>query len=52
LPNPGKLVTTIGVPNLLIVQHGDAILVADRRDEGTLKQLVDLLKKKGLEQFL
>jgi mannose-1-phosphate guanylyltransferase len=49
---PGKLVTTIGVSNLLIVQDGDAILVADRRDEGTVKQLVDLLKKKGLEKYL
>ena len=48
---PGKLVTTIGVSNLLIVQDGDAILVADRRDEGTVKQLVDLLKKKGLEKY-
>jgi mannose-1-phosphate guanylyltransferase len=49
---PGKLVTTIGVANLLIVQDGDAILVADRHDEGTVKQLVELLKKKGLERFL
>lgn len=49
---PGKLVTTIGVENLLIVQDGDAILVADRRDEGTVKQLVDLLKQKGLERYL
>ncbi len=49
---PGRLVTTIGVANLLIVQDGDAILVADRRDEGTVKQLVDLLKQKGLERFL
>ena len=48
---PGKLVTTIGVDNLLIVQDGDAILVADRREEGTVKQLVELLKKKGLEQY-
>jgi len=49
---PGKLVTTIGVENLLIVQDGDAILVADRRDEGTVKQLVDLLKQKGLGKYL
>jgi mannose-1-phosphate guanylyltransferase len=48
---PGKLVTTIGVDNLLIVQDGDAILVADRREEGTVKQLVELLKKKGLEKY-
>ena len=49
---PGKLVTTLGVENLLIVQDGDAILVADRSKEGAVKELVDLLKKKGLEKHL
>jgi mannose-1-phosphate guanylyltransferase len=48
----GRLITTIGVENLLIVQDGDATLIADRRDEGTVKQLVELLKKKGLEKYL
>ncbi len=47
-----RVITTIGVENLLIIQDGDATLVADRRDEGTVKQLVDLLKKKGLEKYL
>jgi hypothetical protein len=42
----------VGVRDLLIIQDGDATLVADRRDEGTIKQLVDLLKKKGLEKYL
>jgi mannose-1-phosphate guanylyltransferase len=49
---PGKLVTTIGVENLLIIQDGDATLIADRRDEGTVKQLVELLQKSGLEKYL
>jgi mannose-1-phosphate guanylyltransferase len=48
----GRLIATIGVANLLIVQDGDATLVADRREEGTIKQLVELLKKKGLEKYL
>jgi len=50
--NPGQLVATIGVNDLLIIQDGNATLVADRRDEGTVKELVDLLKKKGLEEYL
>ncbi len=49
---PGRLIATIGVRDLLIVQDGDSTLVADRRDEGTVKQLVDELKKKGLEKYL
>ncbi len=48
----GKLITTIGVSNLVIVQDGDSILIADRNEEGTVKQLVDLLKQKGLEKYL
>lgn len=47
-----NLITTIGVDNLLIIQDGDALLIADRRDEGTVKNLVELMKKKGLEKHL
>jgi mannose-1-phosphate guanylyltransferase len=49
---PGTLVATVGVDNLLIVQDGNAILVADRREEATVKQVVESLKKKGLEKYL
>ncbi len=48
----GHLVATVGVADLLIVQDGDATLVADRRDEAGVKQLVELLGKKGLENYL
>ena len=48
----GRLIGTIGVSNLLIIQDGDATLVADRREEGAVKQLVELLQKKGLEKYL
>jgi mannose-1-phosphate guanylyltransferase len=47
-----SLVATVGVSNLLIIQDGDAILVADRRDEAAVKNLVALLKAKSLEQYL
>jgi mannose-1-phosphate guanylyltransferase len=50
--DPKRLITTIGVSNLLIIQDGDATLVADRRDEGTVKQLVERLKQQGLERYL
>jgi mannose-1-phosphate guanylyltransferase len=48
----GHLIATAGVENLLIIQDGNATLVADRRDEAAVKQLVELLKKKGLEIYL
>jgi len=49
---PNTLLTTVGVKDLLIIQDGDAFLVADRSEEGTVKDLVDLLRKKGLEKYL
>jgi mannose-1-phosphate guanylyltransferase len=48
----GRLIATVGVQDLLIIQDGDATLVADRREEGTVKQLVELLQKRGLEKYL
>ena len=48
----GRLIATIGVRDLLIVQDGDCTLVAHRDDEGTVKQMVDELRKRGLERYL
>jgi mannose-1-phosphate guanylyltransferase len=47
----GHLLATVGVKDLLIVQDGNATLVADRKDEGRVKEIVELLKKKGLEAY-
>jgi mannose-1-phosphate guanylyltransferase len=49
---PGHLIATLGVQDLLIIQDGDSTLVAHRRDEGNVRLLVDELKKKGLEKYL
>ena len=46
------MIGTVGVSDLLIVQDGDATLVADRRSEGDVKKLVELLQKKGLGKYL
>ncbi|HMC67067.1 MAG TPA: mannose-1-phosphate guanylyltransferase, partial [Gemmataceae bacterium] len=48
----GHLIATIGVDNLLIIQDGNVTLVADRREEATVKQLVEQLRKRGLENYL
>ncbi len=48
----GRLIATIGVSNLLIIQDGDATLVADRRDEGAVKEIVARLKTPALEKYL
>lgn len=47
-----RLITTLGVQDLLIIQDGNATLVAHRKDESNVKKLVDLLKQHGLERYL
>jgi mannose-1-phosphate guanylyltransferase len=49
---PGRLIATINVDNLLIVQDGDVTLVADLNKEESVKKLVELLGKRGLEKYL
>ena len=46
------LVATFGVRDLIIVQTPDATLVADKRDENSLRQLLAELERRGLTDFL
>jgi mannose-1-phosphate guanylyltransferase len=48
----GHLVGTLGVSDLIIIQNGDATLVATKDREGDVKKLVDAIKAKGLGQYL
>lgn len=50
--SPGTLIATVGVHDLIIVHDGDAILVADRRSESAVKQLVERLGPGGLAKYL
>ena len=52
ITDPGHLVATIGLENLIVVQCGDATLVADRTNEEAVKQLVERMRQLGFEQFL
>ena len=46
------LIATYGVSDLIIVQTPDATLVADKRDENSLRQLIAELERRGLSEFL
>jgi mannose-1-phosphate guanylyltransferase len=48
----GRLVATIGVRDLIVIQDGDSTLVAAKKDEAAVKQLVEKMKAGGLGQFL
>lgn len=46
------IIATLGVSNLIIVQDGDCILVADRSKENEIKRLVELMRQHGWEKHL
>lgn len=47
-----RMIATIGVQDLLIIQDGDCTLVAHRSQESAVKQIVEELRKKRLERYL
>ncbi len=50
--DPERLIATVGVSNLLIIQDGDATLVADRREESDVKQIVEKIRREQRDRFL
>ncbi len=48
----GKLIATIGLDNLVIVDTGDVLLVCDRNKHQDVKKVVEQLKQLGLSQYL
>lgn len=48
----GSIVAVAGVSDLIVVKHGDAVLVLPRDRAQDVKHLVDALKAGKLEQFL
>ena len=46
----GRLVATLGVENLVVVETADAVLVADRARVQDVKQIVDRLKADGRDE--
>lgn len=47
-----RLISTIGVENLIIVETDDAIMVIDKDRAQDVKKIVDELKKKGRDELL
>ena len=46
------LVATLGLKDCIVVHTPDATLVADRRDEESVRRLVEMLKERGWEDVL
>jgi mannose-1-phosphate guanylyltransferase len=50
--NPERLIVTIGMENLILVDTGDAVLVCPRGESQKVKELVNYLKDHHLTPFL
>jgi mannose-1-phosphate guanylyltransferase len=46
------MIATIGVKDLIIVHTPTATLVADKRDEGAIRELIKELERRGLQDYL
>lgn len=49
---PQKLVALVGVKNLIVVDTGDALLVCKKSRTQDVKDLVEQLKKNGMDEYL
>lgn len=47
-----KLVATVGLDNIVIVETGDILLVMNKNQPQEIKKLLETLKEKGLEEYL
>lgn len=47
-----RLIATFGVKDLVVVDTEDALLIADRRQSGDIKKLIEELKQKGRRDLL
>ncbi|HMS33263.1 MAG TPA: mannose-1-phosphate guanylyltransferase [Ignavibacteria bacterium] len=50
--NDQKIVATIGVEDLLIINTENGLLICKRGEAQSVKEVVDYLRRKGMEQFL
>lgn len=50
--NDQKIISTVGVEDLLIVNTDNGLLICKRGEGQSVKEVVDYLRRKGLEQFL
>lgn len=49
---PKRFIATLGVENLVIIETDDALLIAQRDMAQQVKDLVDAMKRKNLDQYL
>ena len=49
---PGRMIVTVGVKDLVIIDSGNSILVCDRKNTQQIRDVVKYLKENGRENYL
>jgi mannose-1-phosphate guanylyltransferase len=52
IDSPHRLIATLGVEDLVIVDAGDAILICRRDRAQDVRELVELMKRRGLSKYV
>lgn len=47
-----RMVVTVGVENMVVVDTGDVLLICSKERAQDLRKVIELLKEKGLQQYL
>jgi mannose-1-phosphate guanylyltransferase len=50
--SPDRLIVTVGVEDLIIIDSGDAVLVCDRKQAQRVRDVVNYLKENGRDEYL
>ena len=50
--NDNRMVATIGVEDLLIVDRNDGLLICKKGESQKVKDVVDYLRRKGMNEYL
>ncbi|MBP9192032.1 MAG: mannose-1-phosphate guanyltransferase, partial [Ignavibacteria bacterium] len=50
--NDQRIVATIGVKDLIIIDTDNGLLICKKGESQKVKEVVDYLRRKGLEQYL
>ncbi len=49
---PDRLIVTVGVKDLVIIDSGNSILVCDRKNTQQIRDVVNYLKENGRKEYL
>jgi mannose-1-phosphate guanylyltransferase len=52
ISTPGKTVALVGVKNILVIDTGDALLICKKSHSQNVKEVIEKLKKRGLNELL